>query len=76
MEPAFVVGGRYRVTHRSDAQRFNRVSVMDYLGESGSDYVFNARPVAGTQTMPQAWLIDAELVRKDTPIVLNKRDSR
>jgi hypothetical protein len=75
-----VVGNRYKIYHMSGTERSMRTSVMDYLGRElreshhgeGSNYLFNARPVAGTQSMPPSWIKIVEPVSKDTPIVLNK----
>jgi hypothetical protein len=74
------VGNRYRVYHKSGTQRIMRYSVMDYLGRDehesyagqGPNYSFNARPLAGTQSMPPSWIQSIVPVAKSAPIVLNK----
>lgn len=75
-----VVGNRYMIYHMAGTERRMRYSVMDYLGQEpresyrgeGGNYTFNARPEAGTQSMPPSWIKLVESVSKDTPIVLNK----
>jgi hypothetical protein len=69
--PQLVPGGRYRVVHRSPTQRRDRVSVLDYLEEAGEELVFSARPVAGTQQMPKAWVREVTEVAKTTPVSMN-----
>jgi hypothetical protein len=67
---------RYRILHKSEAQRYSRMSVMTYLGRggaSGDELQFNARPVAGTQALPDEWIYAIEEVPPDTPVTLNKR---
>jgi len=75
-----VVGQRYRVYHRAENQRVLRFSIMDYLGREthesyagqGPNYLFNARPRAGTQSMPPHWIVDVQQVPKETPVDLNR----
>lgn len=69
----FVPGLRYRVIHKSPEQRYARVSIMDFLAEHEHHYVFSARPIAGTQTMPKGWVLDKAVVAKETPISMNRR---
>lgn len=72
----FQPGQRYRVVHQSPSQRYARVSVMVYLGAAGGilDYFgFSARPVAGTQQLPESWIKQVELVSSSVPVSLNKR---
>lgn len=66
---------RYRIVHRSETQRFNRVSVMVYLGDDPlkEELVFSARPVYGTQGMPYSWVKSIDLVPEDTTIIVNQR---
>ena len=49
-------GTRYYITYRYSNQRRDRAAIMDYLGEEGTDYLFSARPVGGTQRVPKAAL--------------------
>lgn len=70
---ALVVGRRYKVTHRSDTQKVDRYSIMDYLDGNANSIFFSARPVAGTQEMPRDWILKIESVSQDTQIVLNER---
>ena len=68
----FEPGKRYRILHKSETQRIERASVMDYLGAKQDGYLsFSARPVAGTQRIPLEWIVAAEEVFKSTPISLN-----
>ncbi len=69
---ALVVGQRYRLRYRSATQRLDRSAVMVYLGADGDQLLFNARPAAGTQHMPWAWLRAVKPVPADTPAYLNK----
>lgn len=67
------IGTRYRLRYRSETQRRDRTAVMDYIGTNhNGDHQFSARPVAGTQTMPAAWLLEAVAVAKATPVHLNR----
>lgn len=74
------VGKRYTVFHKTPAMKRWRVSVMDYLGREaneshrgeGPNYLFNARPVAGTQSMPPSWIIRIDEAQPNEKIVLNK----
>lgn len=66
-------GKRYRIIYRGDIHRVNRMAVLDYLDEDGDSWVLNARPTAGTQTMPKHWVKDIEEVPKSTPIAINVR---
>jgi len=75
-----VVGNRYRIWHKSPSERKVRYSIMDYLGREatesykgrGPNLSFNARPVAGTQSMPPHWIKHIEQVEKNTTITLNR----
>jgi hypothetical protein len=71
-EPELVIGQRYRLVYRSQTQRLPREAVMTYLGRDGDTLSFDARPVAGTQHMPAAWLRTAEPVPRATKAVLNR----
>jgi hypothetical protein len=75
-----IVGKRYKIYHLSETQRVLHYSVMDYLGREqnesyvgqGPNYLFNARPEAGTQSMPPSWIQRVNEVPKNSPVVLNK----
>lgn len=74
MTTDMIIGRWYQIRHRSEAQHYDRKSVMQYLGVAEQPgpvtHRFNARPVAGTQTMPHSWLISVEEVpATTTPIV-------
>jgi hypothetical protein len=64
----------YKIRHRQQGQQYDRKSVMQYLGLEehavNTVHLFNARPTAGTQTMPDSWIISVEEVPKpDKPYV-------
>ncbi len=50
------VSQRYRFIYRRPTQRVDHQSVLDYLGEDEGNYILNARPIAGTQTLPKSWV--------------------
>lgn len=47
-----------------------REMVLTYVAEDGDDYVFSARPEAGTQTMPKRHVDRMVRVADGTPIML------
>lgn len=67
----------YTIRHRSHGQKFDRKSVMQYLGveeqsivQRNLKHAFNARPVAGTQSLYDDDIISVEEVEKpDRPII-------
>ena len=65
-------GHRYRVRYRSGSQRRDRTAVMVYLGTDGGWLLFDARPAAGTQRMPNTWIRAVEPVPADTPAHINR----
>ncbi len=65
-------GHRYRVRYRSGSQRRDRTAVMVYLGTNGGWLLFDARPAAGTQRMPNTWIRAVEPVPADTPAQINR----
>jgi hypothetical protein len=68
------VGKRYKIYHQSEAQKVLRYSVMDYLGPDETNQNndnWNARPVAGTQSMPRSWISGIYQVHKSAAIILN-----
>lgn len=67
------VGHRYRIRIKRDADRKQKTVVMDFMAEHEREYLFSARPVAGTQTIPRRWILGVEEVDKaTTPIQLLK----
>jgi len=77
-ELSFEFNKKYLVTHRCPGQRFDRQSVMVYLqsekfASRPVEYVFSARPVFGTQTMPASWISAAQEVSMDTECYMNRR---
>lgn len=67
-----IKGRKYRIKHKSETQKKVRESVMRYLDEDDGSYIWSARPVAGTQTMPKEWLQSAEPVLESTDPYINK----
>lgn len=68
-----IPGKKYRIVHRSETQRRDRVSVMVYLGDEGSTWhLFSARPVAGTQMMPKSWIKDITQADDNAKVSLNE----
>ena len=65
-------GERYRLRYRSETQRRDRTAVMVYLGADGDEFLFDARPAAGTQRLPRVWVLGVEPVPASTPVYLNR----
>lgn len=68
-------GDRVRVIHRAPEQGYDRMSVLTFLEDHGDGLTFSARPKAGTQIIPRAWIRRMERVSAETPISLNERAS-
>jgi len=72
-------GRRYRIVHRLDTQRYDRYSVMVYLGRGrtygtdGADFEFSARPKFGTQALQRHHMKEIREVSSSTPITVNQR---
>jgi len=76
MMPRFipVQGNMYRIRYKSDTQKVEREAVMLYLGRSGTtESTWSARPVAGTQALPDHWVISIEPVDQGTTPYLNRK---
>jgi hypothetical protein len=75
----FMPGTRYRlVTRIPGTQRYDREHVLTYLGfhNDGAGrrvHGWNARPFAGTQEFPEAYIKSAEVVSKDVAHYMNRR---
>lgn len=67
-----VKGQKYLVRHKSGTQRVVRESVMVFLDEEEKDFIFSARPVAGTQTLPKDWVREIEPVPEDAVVYINR----
>jgi len=69
------IGERYEVVYKIPGiHQFARYSIMDYLGwdeYTGSQW--NARPVAGTQSLQPEHIIQIQPVSSMAPIKLNQR---
>lgn len=75
-------GGRYRIVHRIGEQRFDRQSVLVYIGRGmvfsqtrPPSFQFSARPSFGTQTLERHHIIRVTPVPESTPISVNERAS-
>jgi hypothetical protein len=72
-------GRRYRLVHRRDSQRYDRVSVMVYLGRGRvyqrgeAEFEFSARPQFGTQALQRHQIKEITEVPSSTPISVNLR---
>jgi hypothetical protein len=71
--PALSPGATYEIVTRIGAQRYNRRSVMRYLGEGRGELLFSARPIAGTQTLHRDHIIGIREVPARTRCYLNAR---
>lgn len=67
------VGTKYRIVYKSSAQKFNRESVMTYIGRHVNSLDFSARPVLGTQIIPVEWLVDLVAVDQATVPYVGRR---
>lgn len=45
---------------------------MVFLDEEEKDFIFSARPVAGTQTLPKDWVREIEPVPEDAVVYINR----
>jgi hypothetical protein len=68
-------GKKYKVVYKSDSQHYNREAVMVFMGTEGSSTSWDARPAAGTQTMPTSWIVGVVEVEEDARVYLNRRSS-
>lgn len=66
--PTLSLGVRYRIRYQSKTQRRVREAVMIYLGGEA----WSARPVAGTQLIPEHWIKSVEEVDYNTQPYLNR----
>ena len=66
---------RFRVRYQLATQRVPREDVLDLVGGNHPldlNYVFSARPIAGTQTIPKTAIIQMLPTSDDTPITLGR----
>lgn len=66
------VGKKYRLFYRNPMQRRPREAVMVYLSRQGTSTSWSARPVAGTQEMPDSWLISVTEVDDQEVCYVNR----
>jgi hypothetical protein len=51
-------GDKYRIIyHVSGTNQKPREAVFRYVGENATQFIFNARPLGGTQTLNRNWII-------------------
>lgn len=76
-DKAMITGRWYEIRHRSPGQQYDRRSVMQYLGVAEQPgavtHRFNARPKAGTQTMPHSWIKSVAILADDSTPVIGAR---
>jgi hypothetical protein len=64
----FIEGRKYRVTYKiKGVHRREHVLVAQFLSENDYYFVFNARPIAGTQSLDKKNVIGAQEVPVNTP---------
>jgi hypothetical protein len=64
----------YFIRYRLGEQRIDRSAVMLFMGSTKTDYVFSARPVAGTQRLPKSALIGTPReVPMSSRVYINKK---
>lgn len=74
-DSGLVIGQRYRIRHRSEHQRRDRISVLTYLGVSYSQdgaEDFSGRPACGTTSMPRSWIKSVEPVERTVQHSVNR----
>jgi hypothetical protein len=72
VQDPLIAGTRYHVRYRAPNQRRSRTAVMDFVAVDRANLVFSARPVAGTQSIPGAWVRSVKAVPIDTPVHINR----
>lgn len=72
-----VAGQKYKITYRNPAWRHSRCGVMAYIDRNilRRSTRWSARPVAGTQELPNHWVENIEEVPADTKPYLHRRVS-
>jgi hypothetical protein len=50
------IGTKYRIIHQAENQKYPRHSVLTFLGSNVADGSWDARPFAGTQSLPWSWI--------------------
>lgn len=67
----FMEGKRYALLYQAPQHKLPRTAVMTFLDLDGDRLVFDARPAAGTQQMPAAWVQKVRLIRDEVPHHVN-----
>ena len=68
-----VAGNTYLIRYKADRMILERKAVMGYLGRHGNETDWDLRPVAGTQIIPDSWIISVERVPKTTQRYIDKK---
>lgn len=73
-----VRGKRYLIIWTNDSRRTDRMSVMQFLGHTHVDTGnwttdWNARPEAGTQNVPAAWILVVEPAADNAKIIIDEK---
>lgn len=72
----FRVGAKYRIQYELDGLRVPRESVVVYLGMGLNGLAFDARPQAGTLTIPISQMTEAAEVPEDATVYVGRRVKR
>lgn len=70
--PLVTPGQKYKVTYRTGQQKLSREAVMVFISGDETSSVWSARPVAGTQILPIASVLDLDKVQMETKVYVNK----
>lgn len=70
---AMTPGKKYKVVYKGERQHYNREAIMVFLGTEGNNTSWDARPFAGTQTMPSSWIVAVFQVDPCTKVYLDRR---
>lgn len=69
--PDMIPGKKYSVLHRIPGGRYPRRSLMRLLEVLPDCILFDARPVAGTVTLPKTEILEVTPVVDDAQIIMN-----
>lgn len=68
------VGKLYKVVHLIPPQRKARFSILRFMHETPTHYIFDARPLAGTQSLPKDCVISiSPTISQAVKLALNER---
>jgi len=68
-------GKRYLIIWTNDSRRTDRMSVLKFLGidDVGGNTAWDARPDAGTQNIPRAWILRVEKASPLAKVILDEK---